>query len=414
MCLKCLARLLRAVGVRIQLIYGDMAKLELQYRKLHKDHPLSILEDACLALLSPRYATCRACEDICPVQAIRVGETDLHLAESCLNCGRCAAICPMGGLGLPGFTIPDIKQDMADPVAVDCWKVPLDSSPSGAVRVPCLGGLSAGGIAELAMSAGRRSMVLLDRGWCALCRAGGSGVHPVSSALEAACAMLEKTGMPVGELPRLESLHLPEECLPAEIPALVTQQQLSRRAFFGALISKTAVSIDQVKPLATRFELRRRRGFEREPVPSRERSRMLHGLQSIAHHTGRALPSEFFYRLEISDACCNHLLCARICPTGALDIYEEGNCSGLVFDALLCIGCGHCVTVCPNSAIRLLPNGNNSALTEPVQLTKFGEQDCPECGHNYPAVPGENVCPQCVKRHRLASSAFRTLFGEGN
>lgn len=388
-----------------------MTELELEYEKLREGYPLGLREGACLALLSPRYATCRACEAICPVQAIRVGETALELAESCLSCGRCAAVCPMGALGMPGFMVSDIEQDAANSVAVDCWKVPKDISPDGAVRVPCLGGLSAGRLNDLAALAGQRPVVLLDRGWCTLCRAGGSRVHPVAGALETARSLLEKAGMVVGGLPRLELLPLPAEHMPAEIPDPVTQRQLSRRAFFGALFSKSAVAIDQVTHLPHKSELRRKRGFEHEPVPSRERNRLLYGMQLIVQRTGQPLPSELFYRLEISDACRNHLLCARTCPTGALDIYEEKNCSGLIFDSFPCIGCGHCVTVCPNDAIRLLPNGNTPVLAEPVQMTRFGEQGCPECGRNYPASTGEDVCPQCVKRRQLSSSAFRTLFG---
>lgn len=384
---------------------------ELQYKKLREGYAPSLREEACLALLSPRYATCRACEGICPVQAIRVGETALELGEHCLNCGRCAAVCPMGALALPGFTIPDIKQETTKIVIVDCWKVPRVDSPDDAVRVPCLGGLSAGRLVDLVVSAGQRPVVLLDRGWCTMCHAGGGNVHPATGALEAASRLLEKAGMPAGELPRIEPRHLPEKYLPAEIPELVTQQQLSRRAFFGALVSQAAAAIDQMKPPASQSESRRRRGFEREPVPSQERNRLLHAMQQIVRRTGQLLPAEFFYRLEISDACCNHLLCAKICPTGALDIHEETNSSGLVFDGAYCIGCGYCVSVCPSDAIRLLPNGNNPTVIEPVQLTWFSEQDCPECGRSYPVSTNEEVCPQCIKRYQLASSAFHTLFG---
>ncbi len=388
-----------------------MVELELQYKKLREGYPLGLREDACLALLSPRYATCRACEDICPIQAIRVGETALVLAESCLNCGRCAAVCPMEALDIPSFMISDIKQGVANSVAVDCWKVPRINSPDGVIRIPCLGGMSAGRIADLAVSAGHRPVVLLDRGWCILCRAGDCFVHPASGALEVVRGLLEKAGMAASELPRLEHMPLPLKYMPAEIPDIVAQQQLSRRAFFGALFSKSAVAIDQVKHLTSQSELRRRRGFEREPVSSQERNRLLLGIQRVAKNTGQPLPTELFYRLEMSDACRNHLLCAKICPTGALDIYEEKNCSGLIFDSISCIGCGHCVTVCPNDAIQLLPNGSNWVSTEAVKLTRFDDQECPDCGQGYPSHNSEDVCPQCAKRRHLAASAFRDLFG---
>ena len=55
--------------------------VELKYRPLRADHPLALLEDACLPMRAPRYVTCRACESVCPVKAIRVGETAIALAE---------------------------------------------------------------------------------------------------------------------------------------------------------------------------------------------------------------------------------------------------------------------------------------------------------------------------------------------
>lgn len=389
-----------------------MAEPESQYKELRAGFPLNLREGACLALLSPRYATCRACEAICPVRAIHVSETALTLDESCLNCARCAAACPMGALETPGFAVADIAQEATHSIAVDCWKVPRDISPEGAVRVPCLGGLSAGRINDLVALAGQRPVVLLDRGWCSQCSAGGGGDHPASAALNSALSLLEKAGMATGELPWLELMPLPDKYLPADIPNADTQQQLSRRAFFGALLGKSAAAIGQAQHLTGKSELRRKRGFELEPVSSRERDRVLHSMQRITRRTGHPLPPELFYRLEISDACRNHLLCAKVCPTGALDIHEEENYSGLTFDGSFCIGCGHCVTVCPNEAIQLLPNGNNPLPVWPVQLTRFGEQSCAGCGRSYPASSGEEICPQCLKRRQLSNFAFHTLFGE--
>jgi ferredoxin len=385
----------------------------LQFKRLREGYPLGLREDACLALLSPRYASCRACEEICPARALKVGESALELAETCVNCGRCAAACPMGALGIPGFSVLEIRPAAGKPVAVECWKVPAEISAPDAVRVPCTGGLSAGRIVELAVMAGARPVQILDRGWCAACRAGGGKAHPAAAALERARGLLEKAGMEAGSLPGIVSATLPVDYMPMEIPAPISQQTLSRRAFFGALASKTTAAVDQVRPLAPRAEARRKRGFEREPVPSRERSRQLRGLHHLTQRSGRPMPGSLFHRVEVSDACRNHLLCAKVCPTGALDVYEEETRSGLVFDSYTCIGCGLCAEVCPSDALRLLPNGNNPVPAQPVQLTGFGQKGCPRCGQVYDATAGEEVCPQCAKRNHLASSAFRTLFGGG-
>ena len=226
------------------------ASVELKYRPLREDHPLGLLEDACLALRAPRYATCRACESVCPVKAIRVGETAIELAENCVRCGRCAAACPMGALAHPGFSVPDAARENARPLGVDCWKVPAKLSPDGAVRVPCLGGLSPARIAELVASAGASAVELLDRGWCAGCSAGGTASHPAQASLTQVRRLLEEGGVGPDRLPRLRTDLLPTDLMPVPIPAPVTETKLGRRGFFSMLSAKTAVAVDKVMPVA--------------------------------------------------------------------------------------------------------------------------------------------------------------------
>lgn len=393
----------------------DNVSMELKYKPLRKDQPLGLLDDACLPLRAPRYASCRACESVCPVKAIHVDETELRLDESCLRCGRCAAACAMGALGLPGFSVPEVPKHSARALSVDCWKVPAKLSPEGSVRVPCLGGLSSGRIVELAAEAGTNPLELLDRGWCLRCSAGSIREHPVHASLAQVRSLLEAAGCGVSRLPRLRSLHLPADLMPAEIPPAVAETKMSRRGFFSALTAKATVAIDQVKPLGSGLEPRRRRGFEREPMPSRERRRLLGGLQQIGQSAWVSQPPGLFHRVEVSAACNNHQLCASICPTGALAVFDEPGRTELIFDTRLCIGCNECHAVCPSGALSLLPNGYSAggeALPDhPIRLTSFSEKFCTECGQQFTDRVGEDHCPQCEKRRNLASSAFRSLFG---
>jgi ferredoxin len=393
------------------------ASVALKYKPLRKDHPLGLLEDACLPLRAPRYADCEACESICPVKAIHIEETAIQLEESCVRCGRCAAACPMGALGLPGFSVPDVSRENVGALGVDCWKVPATLSAAGAVRVPCLGGLSPGRILELVEAAGVASLELLDRGWCLKCSAGGGANHPVHASLVQARSLLEAAGCGASRLPRLRSRHLPADLMPVEIPAPVTETKMSRRGFFSALTAKATVAVDQIKPLTAGIEPRRRRGFEMEPVPSRERQRLLQGMQQIGQSEWVTPPPGLFHRVEVSAACDNHQLCASICPTGALAVFDEAGRSELMFDTHLCIGCGECRSICPSGALSLLPNGYNAEgqvlPDHPVRLTSFSEKSCPDCGQLFTDKAGEDLCPHCEKRRNLASSAFQSLFGSG-
>lgn len=387
--------------------------VELKYRPLREDHPLALLEDACLPMRAPRYATCRSCESVCPVKAIHVGEAEIRLDENCACCGRCVAVCPMGALGLPGFSVTDALRDDTLPLSVDCWKVPVELSPEGAVRVPCLGGLSPGRILELVAMAGEGLLELLDRGWCSKCIAGNTPDHPIHASLDQARSLLDAAGFGTNRLPRLRSHYLPNDFMPIDIPEPVTETKMSRREFFSALTSKAVVLIDKVKPLAPRLDEQRRRGFEREPVPSRERGRLLRGMELIGKSTGVIQPTRLFYRVVIADACNNHQLCASICPTGALGVFDQENRTELFFDTVLCIGCNECQSICPSGALNVLPNSYDALPNHPIRLTSFGENICPECGQTYTDKTGEDICPQCQKRLHLASSAFQSLFGSG-
>ena len=147
-----------------------------------------------------------------------------------------------------------------------------------------------------------------------------------------------------------------------------------------------------------------------------ERERLLLGIALIAKSAGGTRPRGLFHRVEVAASCSNHQLCASICPTGALAVFEQGQRMELMFDTRLCIGCSECQTICPTGALTLLPNGYISLdkvlPDHPIRLTSFDEKSCAECARVYTETTGEGgLCPQCQKRQQLASSAFQSLFG---
>ncbi len=48
-----------------------------------------------------KCVACGACESVCPVEAIKVGEFASVDADTCIECGACASECPSEAISLP-------------------------------------------------------------------------------------------------------------------------------------------------------------------------------------------------------------------------------------------------------------------------------------------------------------------------
>ncbi len=201
------------------------------FARLHPGARLFLDRPGCLPLQSP-YLACRRCAEACPAGVLHVTAGSLSLDDGCLQCGRCAAACPTGALHVPGFAIADVT---AVPVQVDCWKVPPEESPAGALRVPCLGGVAVSQWLSLAAAAEPHGVVALDRGWCGQCSAGAREAHPASAALDRARDLLAAVSMPSAARPRVEVRALPLRHRLRPIPDQDPAANLGRRRFLKSL-----------------------------------------------------------------------------------------------------------------------------------------------------------------------------------
>lgn len=371
---------------------------------------LSLRQEACLAVRSSP-AACSRCAVACPAGVLAVGERGFSLADGCLGCGRCIASCPSGALSARGYQISDRLPEGNRELAVECWKVPPRLLAEGAHAVPCLGGLSAASLLERVLAAGEgRAVVLVDRGWCASCRAGGSARPPVAAQLEFARRALIHFGWPQRSLPEIRHDPLPASLMPEEIPVPAEREAIGRRAFFRLLAGKAAdVVIERTAPPPkTMPRSLIRRGERLFP----ERIRMIAVLESLAALRGVPLPAGLFPAVSISKTCANHGVCAGVCPTGALSGYEDEDAAGIRFEPWLCEGCGLCARSCPEGALELdLAPSGDGALDGRRELTRFPWRECPSCHGRFP-TNDEGFCPRCKKSRSLAADLFGTMFAE--
>lgn len=378
----------------------DASNMPVRFLPLPGDGRVAFAAEACIAARSLPSA-CLRCEQACPAAAVRVGEAGPELVADCLGCGRCAAACPTGALVLKGFPDPG-KLPPGNPLQhVECWKVPRSLTGHLALRVPCLGGLDAGQLLEWQALLGDAPLQLVDRGWCAQCRAGGE-VHPARAAMDEAARLLQACHPQTPARPGLASRPLPAALMPAAIPEPATEEKIDRRAFFRRFAAEAAQAIPAPRPAAPR--LRRGREF---PLPKRER--LIAVLEALTRQPIERLPAAVLPGLTLQKDCDHLGVCAGMCPTGALYLYEDENHAGIGFEPRDCVACGLCAQACPARAIDVRPMGA-AGQSAAHALTQFPLARCGNCLTPFAAVRGATLCPACQRGRQMSQQLFGMSF----
>lgn len=380
----------------------------MHFQELKSRYGLTLQQEACLAVRSSP-AACSRCAAACPAGVFVVDESGVSLADGCLGCGRCVASCPSGALSARGYQIPDGLPEGNREIAVECWKVPPSLLAEGTHAVPCLGGLSAVSLLERVLAAGEeRAVVLVDRSWCAECRAGGSAQPLVATQLEFVRRALTRLGWPQQSLPEIRRDPLPATLMPKEIPVPAEREAIGRRAFFRFLAGKAAdVVIERTAPPPKTMPRSLIRHGEKV-FP--ERVRLVAVLERLAARRGVLLPADLFPAISISETCANHGVCVGVCPTGALSRYEDEAATGIRFEPWLCAGCGLCARSCPEGALELdLAPAGVGAMDGRRELTRLPWAVCTSCHERF-ASRGKSLCPRCEKSRNLAADLFGTMF----
>jgi Fe-S-cluster-containing hydrogenase component 2 len=367
------------------------------------------------ACLPHRFPTvdCHACVDECPVDAMQLNADGPTASDDCLQCGRCAAQCPTGAITVPGLETE--TPTTGEPVHVDCWRVPAETSPVNALRVPCHGGLRVSRLLALARQAEDAPVHLLDRGGCADCPAAEAGQSPARHAVAEANYWLERLDATADNRVHITSQPASQPLWPT-IPGPESRRRVSRRGFFRALQGEATHALEQAQ------EGRTETVGEAHPVDgharihARERTQFLAEIARLSRRTGARFPSaELFPRIRVSEACCNENLCAALCPTAALQTYQDGFEAGIRLDAAACIGCTACEAACPHGALTLVRGAHGEHTPRWQEPTRHHLRTCSECetafaDHDHTPDDALPVCPACRRSHDFARAGFETLF----
>jgi Fe-S-cluster-containing hydrogenase component 2 len=312
----------------------------------------------------PHPLACHHCAKACPAGALDFHEGKLKASDACHGCAQCVAACPTEALVSAEITQVINSLPAGKSPELGCHRA---GDEPGKKRLHCLRALGPDQLAWLRMQTmpGQVALYLPDA--CQGCLAGPQDEE--DSWLEHAKGLCRVTTAPAAV-----NYHNPSYAV-------------SRRSLLlGRSVPPLPnIEADDSAPKARRLQ------------------RHLHAASKLEETLPLTLPG---LALE-QHTCHGHSVCARVCPTTALQKTPDGE---LIFNAMECLDCGHCLTACPEGALKAGKDGQ----PVPVMLHKVEQADCFECGR--PFAPEDSTtavktCPACRRESELMRESFRELFG---
>lgn len=339
-----------------------------------------------------RYSECSRCADQCPHQALLLNDEGVSIkASSCTGCALCAASCPttvFHAANLPQAAI--VKSD-AESLAIVCEPSELQ----GDIRVPCLAAIDV----SLLTSLGIKGIKVTLRGsvhceQCINAPLGGQRLQAILDAMTNIDALNEEGSY---SLPHLDDMT---EDSGLDHRRAGRRQLFRRWLAIGADVSRSDLqSVTEIPAMAIRSAA--------HFVPARRRlaEKVLNQLAAPITDEMSGLTWDVAYVDVAEHDCTGCEACARVCPTGALKVTEEGDDWKLLSSASQCVGCGVCIEACTANAIAL-HHGWQLTETPSLILYSLRRHRCQECGRYFVGIDSD-TCPVC----RDDADSFSAIFG---
>jgi ferredoxin len=345
-----------------------------------------------------RFSGCEACFAVCPVEAITPGKPPSLDADKCQSCLACLTVCPMGA-----YSADDAVASLLNAVThleegtleILCEKNPRASKgmkESTGMRVRgCLAGLGCG--AYLSLAAFGLEHILARTDACPTC-VWGSLPAQVEEQVNQAKLLLEAWG-------KAETLECVSELdNPVARPLWEAKNPpLSRRDMFRMLTQQGKVVMARAMENGQGSESR---------GPGRNHMRILGAVTHLPavqpEFNGSVVNMDFAW-ISVSEACTACGVCARACPTQAIQfvIEEDSHSYQLNISPQLCTGCEMCSHVCEPEAVSVehAPTFQQVFGSGQAVLLRGGEiAYCERCKTVYAAKPGIQLCSICEFRRQ--------------
>lgn len=368
--------------------------------KLAQDNSAVAFDAAKCARSVDRFSKCDLCVTACPTAAIRLDQRIAFDDKTCVSCGACLHLCPLGA-----FTGEDRVIDLFNctprlpdkrVIQLTCSHHPApELGPSRSITLRTNGCLASLGVSAyfwlLAEGTGE-VIVRLDA--CASCEIGKVGAE-ISQTVAHVRSILNVRDQ-ADRVIKIETAR--EDFKPVDVYD-AKEPPLSRRDLFRSVAAQAPKIATQVLPM---IDTRPTKG-KRPPL---ERRRLINVLKRLpADDPSRPLASDSvpgIVRKTASSKCTACNACARVCPTGALSLNATEADFRLMYSVGACTDCGACMDVCKPGALARegMPTFGEFIAAEPTVLISGSLRVCEKCGAKFAGTSNGDLCSICEFRQQ--------------
>lgn len=312
----------------------------------------------CLACKSSK-SSCRACVNVCPVNAIEIEDGGIDVLDSCRKCGLCAPVCPTEAISIQRYRPKKIYDAVASAATayetayVTCTRALRRIPRENEVVLACVGEVTPETWFSILMDFPNVS-VYLPLDICTACR------NPQGEELlgDAIATAEEWSGRGMG----LE--------VDAKALTCTKRREFERKEYMDKIMKTTGLAVSKLNPATAavttvtqriKEHTKKLSALERSlaaatGTTSQRRRRLLTQSRQLLLSTLQAHP-ELAPNVQVGTPQCDFATCTMCgdcvtaCPLHACDLVDSGR---FAVEAAYCVGCGLCAEVCPAGALTMV------------------------------------------------------------